>query len=703
VVVDVDPRNGAPADRDEIAAMLGPWPETAEGITGGGGRHLYFRARDGLQPPGSLAPGIDVKSGSGSYVVAPPSIHANGRRYAWDGLDDPLTALRHLPVAPDWVYRRARPRTVPDDEPIPEGQRNETLFRMGCGLRRRGFSAAAILAALLAENQRRCQPPLGEAEVRKIADSCARYQPGEVPPALRSQADTAITPAAGTSPLRIAINDRELRDIVADALCALRQANDPPQLFCRSGELVRVDIDERARRSILPVDEAYLRWRLAEVASFCRATAAGDRPVAPPRDVVQSILALSPHEWQVPPLIAITQCPVVRPDGTILTLEGYDPQLQVYYSAQGLELPNVPDRPTKDDLDHARSIIEDVIADFPFADQASKANTFALLLTPLIRFALPHPRHFPLFVIDSPSPGCGKTLLAEVVALVATGSIAPLRPAPKEDVEWRKVLTAALRAGQPLIIFDNLEGALRSPELAAAITANAWADRILGQSAEITVPVEALFLVTGINVSVQGDLPRRCVLIRLDSRSACPWQGRTFRHPSLERWVLGHRGELLAALLTLVRAWFAAGKPKGQHELVLASFREWSQVVGRILALAGVQGFLTNCEQVWSDPETTAWGGFLQALRRRFGKDTFTTGDVIERLRTDAGLAQALPDELGDQPDRRRLGRTFKRWLERRFKVAGVTYWLAPAGTVHGYQRWRVHAVKESGDDGAES
>jgi putative DNA primase/helicase len=205
VVVDIDPRHGAPADRDEIAAMLGPWPETAEAITGGGGRHLYFRARDSLQAPGALAPGVDVKSGPGAYVVAPPSLHANGRRYAWDGLDDPLTALRRLPVAPEWVYRRARPRTVPDDEPIPEGQRNETLFRMGCGLRRRGFSAEAILAALLAENQRRCQPPLDETEVRKIADSCARYQPGEVPPALRPQADTAITPAAGT--IRVVMPD----------------------------------------------------------------------------------------------------------------------------------------------------------------------------------------------------------------------------------------------------------------------------------------------------------------------------------------------------------------------------------------------------------------------------------------------------------------------------------------------------------------
>ena len=185
VVVDVDPRNGAPADRDEIAATLGPWPETAEAITGGGGRHLYFRARDGLQPPRAVAQGIDIKSGPGAYVVAPPSVHANGRRYAWDGLADPIEALRALPAAPEWVYRRAAgPRdAAPEDDgaPIPEGQRNETLFRLGCALRRRGLSRAGIEAALLAENAQRCMPPLPEEEVRRIAESCARYRAGAAP------------------------------------------------------------------------------------------------------------------------------------------------------------------------------------------------------------------------------------------------------------------------------------------------------------------------------------------------------------------------------------------------------------------------------------------------------------------------------------------------------------------------------------------
>jgi hypothetical protein len=528
-------------------------------------------------------------------------------------------------------------------------------------------------------------PPLTPGSLAELEQRWGISQPAQQPSS-ESQAPARV---------RIPTNDRELRDIVADALCALRQANDPPQLFCRAGELVRVGVDERGRHRILPVNEAYLRWRLAEVASFCRATAAGDRPIAPPRDVVQSILALSPREWQVPALIAITQCPVVRPDGTILILEGYDPQLQVYYSAQELELPAVPDKPTRQELDHALATIEDTLADFPFADAASRANTYAMLLTPLLRFALPRPRHFPLFVIDSPVAGTGKTLLAELVAILATGSVAPLRPAPREDPEWRKAITTALRGGQPLVIFDNVEGKLRSAELAAAITANSWTDRILGQTAEVTVPVETLFVATGVNLTVVGDLPRRSVWIRLDPKSACPWTGRRFRHPNLERWVLRHRGELLGALLTLIKAWLAQGRPKGQAP-VLASFREWSQVVGGVLTASGIEGLFANCAQIWLSPETAAWGGFLQALRRRFGKDAFTTRDVVERLHADRELAAALPDELGDQPDCRRLGWAFRNRIDQRIPIGTIEYWVSSLGATRGCQRWRVLVAKRN-------
>jgi len=57
-------------------------------------------------------------------------------------------------------------------EPIPEGTRNDSLFRLGVRLARWGgrwFTPERVEEYLLSENERRCLPPLGEPEVRQIA------------------------------------------------------------------------------------------------------------------------------------------------------------------------------------------------------------------------------------------------------------------------------------------------------------------------------------------------------------------------------------------------------------------------------------------------------------------------------------------------------------------------------------------------------
>ena len=90
LVVDIDPRNGGDDSFDELVHRIGALPETPEVLTGGGGRHLFFRWPDGVEslrakPIGS---GIDIK-GAGGYVVAAPSLHASGRVYGWEASSRP--------------------------------------------------------------------------------------------------------------------------------------------------------------------------------------------------------------------------------------------------------------------------------------------------------------------------------------------------------------------------------------------------------------------------------------------------------------------------------------------------------------------------------------------------------------------------------------------------------------------------------------
>jgi len=177
LVLDVDPQHGGAATLKALEAKHGPLPETARALTGGGGWHDYF-LHPGVEVRNSIAklgPGLDVR-GDGGYIVAPPSLHASGRTYRWlrplgDGLADP----------PAWLLEQAQTRRNGQASAvagvIPEGLRNDELFKLGRAVRRRGAGEPEILALLRETNRCRCDPMLPDEEVEKVARSSVRYEP----------------------------------------------------------------------------------------------------------------------------------------------------------------------------------------------------------------------------------------------------------------------------------------------------------------------------------------------------------------------------------------------------------------------------------------------------------------------------------------------------------------------------------------------
>lgn len=194
VVLDIDPHHGGDESLADLLHNHSPLPDTWESLTGGGGRHIVFKHPGGIfKNRTGLAPGIDVR-GDGGYIVAPPSVHASGRTYAWElsatpgevPLADIPPWLLALPKEPQGSNIPIAPATR---EPILEGRRNSTLTSLAGTMRQRGMSESGIAAALLAENEHRCQPPLADQEVRRIAQSVMRYPPsnnGHPPPASSS-------------------------------------------------------------------------------------------------------------------------------------------------------------------------------------------------------------------------------------------------------------------------------------------------------------------------------------------------------------------------------------------------------------------------------------------------------------------------------------------------------------------------------------
>lgn len=501
------------------------------------------------------------------------------------------------------------------------------------------------------------------------------------------------------------VGARQLPTITADALVALRAANVPPELFVRSGRMVAVVRDERDRHVIAELSEAALRGRMARSGFYFKLSKNQERiECAPPLDVVRDILALPPSVWEFPPLEALIETPFLRPNGTVCMNPGYDAATYLFYApTPGLRLPEIPEAPMIDDVEAMLDLIDSAICDFPFVDASCKANALASMLTPVVRPAIDSPT--PLALYDAPQAGTGKTLLAEVVAIIATGRAAETFSAPRDPEEWRKKITTALVSGTGVVVIDNVNYRLDSDALCSAITATTISDRLFRTFERIVLPVKCAWIATGNNVQLAGDMPRRCYWIRLDAKQSKPFHRTGFKHENLRTWVTEHRGDLIAALLILARYWFLQGRPKPKKVTTLGSFESWCNVVGGILELAGVEGFLGNAEVMFeqADSDGVQWEVFLLALADVFDDEPFRVTDVVGGLASNGAcgpdskrLREALPDSLAEAADKaggffqRRLGRCFSERIGRRFGESQV--FVERAGK-HGktkVQMWRI-------------
>jgi len=432
----------------------------------------------------------------------------------------------------------------------------------------------------------------------------------------------------------IIVSSRQLYDVSDEALSVLEKSNDPNKkeaLFVRSGKLATIREDESESPSIYTEIETTLRGKLSRVADFFKINK-NKIPidVSPPKDIVKDILERG--SWSFPPLVAIVEAPVLRPDGSILNTPGYDIETKLFYKPRkGLIIPEIPLNPTKNDISGALKIIDDVIGEFPFKDLASKAGTIGLYLTPFIRYADPSP--VPMALVDSPQAGSGKTLITKGCALIATGSEGGLMSAPEKEEEWRKSISTKLLAGEGIITIDNIEQPLLSPSLATVLTAEIWSDRLLGKNENLSLPNLSTWIATGNNIRVKGDLARRCYWIRIDPKVGRPWKREGFKHPDLISWIKDHRGELLAALLTLARGWYAAGCPKADVPKI-GSFEKWAETIGGILTFSGVKGFLTNLDQFYDemDAEFLEWSSFFANWYELFKDAPISTRKLIENV-----------------------------------------------------------------------
>ena len=209
--------------------------------------------------------------------------------------------------------------------------------------------------------------------------------------------------------------------------------------------------------------------------------------------------------------------------------------------------------------------------------------------------------------------------------------------------------------------------------MAAFITADAMIDRVLGKSESIRIPNRALFLLTGNNLSLAGDLPRRVMICRIDPETDQPF-ARVFDLDPLAH-TLENRMALLAAACTLIRARFTHAMELAPGKL--ASFEAWDYLVRQTVCwidtqldpgMFGDPMTLVRKAQA-ADPEADMLFALLDALRERFGNAEFSAKAVLTDAKASAygflpntELADALRDIGGDRAvtSSKSLGRVLK-------------------------------------------
>ena len=495
--------------------------------------------------------------------------------------------------------------------------------------------------------------------------------------------------------------NRQMRYVEQDAVKALVDANDPPVTFVRDKKMVKIPKDENGLPYIAVLSVPSMRSLLSSCADFLNRNGAD---VLPPKEIAESIL--SSGEWpSLPGLNGITETPVLRRDGSILDQAGYDAKTQLcFIPATDFELLSIPERPTQADaVEAAKYILDEVLGDFLFVDDGSRANALAAFITPAVRVMING--SVPIALIDAPAAGSGKSLLIDCSSVAATGRPGQMLGAPKGDEEMEKVLVSELIKGSPLIVFDNVDIKLQAAPLARAVTARTFTGRILAKNKTVDLPVESTFYCTGNNIQLGGDMPRRCYWVRLDPKMAHPELRTEFRHPRILEWVTANRPAIVRAQLIMGRAWFVANnRPIGK--IVIGSFESFCEIVGGILEYAGVDGFLDNYKRMVtrSDSITEAWEPFLIKLHDLYGSEDFRVSDLYRTISEDFReneLALSLPESVYQKfVDKERrgfvisLGKAFKGIEGRRIGDQEYCLERGEPDAHTNSQKWRIRKYK---------
>jgi hypothetical protein len=514
----------------------------------------------------------------------------------------------------------------PGERTFGDGSRSDYAYYVACQMRRYyNMSDGEIVAVITNPDNKASEHVLDQKQRTPIAQATrliedmnrkgVRFADGDFdgidsPPTPEQLADDERIRETNELKARIRLSVppgslARVMDKVQDRLGRQVALKDP--VFKRHGKLVRLSRNlsddgpqlknyERDALVIVDVNEHWFATRLEKSFEFVapvggrpekqKKTKKGEeseaaepkkpemKPIHCPMILPRRILNDATNWQKYPTLHSTIETPTLRSDGTILDRPGYDLKTGLFFDPGDVKFPAIEKDPTREQGKAAMKLVDDVLVDFPFEDNVSKAVAISMLLTAAVRRTLDIA---PVYGIDADDQEAGKTTLGKVAGAIATGRDIEVQAFAPGEEERAKLLAALLATAAPVMLFDNIEDEITSPEIEKAITSGLYASRPFGKNDTVrNFPTNSLMIFTGNKIQVGGTFASRMLKVRLVPQKELA--ERAFKHPDLIDHVIRTRPTLVAAILTALRCYLVHGvgevKLKGNDR-----FPEWSKLI----------------------------------------------------------------------------------------------------------------------------
>ena len=520
------------------------------------------------------------------------------------GRSDPHTVARAI------SYLAKFPQSI-------DGQHGGTaLYEAACILIKGFLLDFETALELLIEYNLSSQPPWSESELRrklreaaksKFPDGYLLNAPGFQQPvstvhihgSQKNTAGTELVTVQNSEPMHSKIDLTidgciDLHNTISVLRPVLERL---PTVFQFGQKLVRVDrgsggsvstASQYAEDDWVAIKDVNVKWLAANIPKHVNFWKEGPRHTQTKTDPTERIYQalIEDVDWsRIRPLKGVSYTPIIRPDGTFWDQQGYDERTG-FWNCSHVRL-NISGTVTQEDAKRSADNVMRLVSDFPFANEDYAAVWLCLCLTILARPAIDGT--VPMFLITANTRGTGKTKLAELASMIATGKTPALTPWPDSgsttsnralDSEIQKILLATAIEGSRTLVFDNIRsgGGLGSPSLDCAVTAGTFGGRILSKSENRSVPWQTIVIGTGNNINLVSDAGRRTWRIYLESPLEEPENRADFEIENLKKHVKENWAGYLKDLFIILVGHAQAGRP-GPTDSPSRDFVEWHHVI----------------------------------------------------------------------------------------------------------------------------